>query len=190
MTGRRSGWAEGFILRSCRRAMHRFLNLQKGFDRLRYDTTITEREPMSPDRKARWLRLFLRIYSVASLILFPMLFLGFSLRAPVLDQGGSLNWAIWDDVRDHVGPMLFVIYIVWSVFLFKSAGDLRRYASFLDFTIWANLAHGLLMVVQTTTSHHDFAKIFTDVPWILVLPLVIGSLREAYATPESVEANR
>lgn len=138
---------------------------------------------MSFDRRALWLSRFLRFYSVASLILFPALFLGFSLHAPPLDHGGSLNWAIWDDVRDHVGPMLFVIYIVWSVFLFRAAGNLPRYASFLDFTIWANLAHGLLMVVQTTTSHHDFPKLFTDVPWILALPIVIGSLRGSYADP-------
>lgn len=136
---------------------------------------------MSIDRKAIWLKTFLRVYGFASLALFTTLFLGFALRAPILDHGGSMNWAIWDDVRDHVGPMLFVIYWVWAIFLIRAAGDLRGNATFLDFTIWANLAHGLLMVVQTTMSHHDFLKIYTDVPWILILPVVIGALRSAYA---------
>lgn len=138
---------------------------------------------MSPERKAHWLSLFLRIYGTASLLLFSALFLAFAFHAPVLDHGGSLHWAIWDDVHDHVGPMLFVIYWVWAVFLIRAAGDLPRYATFLDFTIWANLAHGLLMFVQTTTSPTDFPKLFTDVPVILALPIVIGSLRAAYAPP-------
>lgn len=64
----------------------------------------------------------------------------------------------------HVGPMLFVIYLVW-----------------------ADLAHGLLVVVRNATSHHDVFKIFTDVPWIPVLPLVIGEPRAAYASPPTAE---
>jgi hypothetical protein len=139
---------------------------------------------MSPDQKASWLRLFLRVYGAVSLLLFSALFVAFAVRAPILDEGGALKWAIWDSVHGHVGPMLFVIYLVWSVFLIRAAGDLRAHASFLDFTIWANLAHGVLMIFQTATSPHDSAKAFTDVPWILVLPLVIGALRGAYAQPK------
>jgi hypothetical protein len=140
---------------------------------------------MSPNQKASWLRLFLRIYGAASLLLFSTLFVAFAVRAPVLDEGGALQWAIWDSVHGHVGPMLFVIYFVWSVFLIRAAGDLRAHKSFLDFTIWANLAHGVLMVYQTAASDHDSAKALTDVPWILAVPLVIGALRGAYTQPEA-----
>ena len=137
---------------------------------------------MSNDRKAHWLSLFLKVYGIGCILLFSTLFLAFSMRLSVIDHGGLLNWAIWDDVRDHVGPMLFAIYIVWGIFLFRASRDLKNNASFLDFTIWANLAHGVLMVFQTTASHHDFLKIFTDVPWILAAPLVIGGLRSAYSS--------
>ena len=136
---------------------------------------------MSSDQKASWLQLFLRVYGAASLLLFSTLFVAFAVRAPILDEGGALQWAIWDSVHGHVGPMLFVIYLVWAVFLIRAASNLRAHASFLDFTIWANLAHGVLMIYQTAASHHDGAKAFTDVPWILALPIVIGSLRGAYA---------
>lgn len=41
--------------------------------------------------------------------------------------------------------------------------------AFFDFTVWANLAHGVLMTVQMAFSHHDAWKLLTDVPWILGL---------------------
>lgn len=138
---------------------------------------------MSVQRMGWLLRLFLRTYGLASLVLFCSLFVAFAMEAPILATGGPLNWAIWDDVTDHVGPMLFVIYAVWAIFLIRAAGDPPAHATFLDFTLWANLGHGLLMIWQTTTSAHDFAKLFTDVPWILVLPLVLGGLRRAYSAP-------
>jgi hypothetical protein len=45
--------------------------------------------------------------------------------------------------------------------------------------MWANLAHGLLMIVQMLVSHHDAWKMLTDVPYILILPVGIALLRPA-----------
>jgi hypothetical protein len=47
-----------------------------------------------------------------------------------------------------VPPMLFTIYLVWAVFFFLAARNLLAYVSFLNFTMWANRFHGLLMGVQ------------------------------------------
>jgi hypothetical protein len=44
--------------------------------------------------------------------------------------------------------MLFVIYLTWAVFFFIAARKPQAYVSFLNFTMWANLVHGLLMVIQ------------------------------------------
>src|SRR5215472_13093794 len=105
-------------------------------------------------RKAAALRVFLRVYGVLTLAIFSLLFVGFMAQSPMLaEHGGALNWTIWNDVRCgsehmHVPPMLMVIYIVWGIFLLCAAGDPHGYTSFLNFTMWANLAHGALMVVQ------------------------------------------
>jgi hypothetical protein len=70
--------------------------------------------------------------------------------------------------------MLMVIYIVWGIFLLLAARDPQRYASFLSFTMWANLAHGLLMAVQAATEiQHYWSKFLTDIPFVLILAVGI-----------------
>ena len=43
--------------------------------------------------------------------------------------------------------------------------------------MWANLAYGILMIVQRVFSHHDAWKMLTDVPYILLLAFGIAVLR-------------
>jgi FtsH-binding integral membrane protein len=125
-------------------------------------------------------RVFLRVYGVLTLAIFVPLFVGFVAQSPLLaEHGGALNWTIWNDVRCgsehlHVPPMLLVIYIVLGIFLLRAAGDPYGYASFLSFTMWANLVHGLLMAVQAATEmDHYWSKFLTDIPFVLVLALGI-----------------
>jgi len=131
-------------------------------------------------RGRRGFPIFLRVYGVLTLIIFVSLFVGFLAQSPLLaEHGGALNWTIWNDVRCgaehlHVPPMLLVIYIVWGIFLLLAARDPHGYDSFLSFTLWANLAHGLLMAVQASTEiHHYWSKFLTDIPFVLILALGI-----------------
>jgi hypothetical protein len=124
----------------------------------------------------RALTIFLRIYGTVVLALFTMLFVGFVIQAPLLaENGGQLNWLIWNDVRfgndhAHVALMLLLIYMVWGVFLLRAARDPRAHRSFLDFTMWANVAHGLLMIVQAAMDLDRYwSKFFTDIPFVLIL---------------------
>jgi hypothetical protein len=56
------------------------------------------------------------------------------------------------------------------VFLLRSARNPRGYLSFLNFTMWANLAHGVLMVVQAATELDRYwSKFLTDIPFVLIL---------------------
>ena len=123
---------------------------------------------------------FLRVYGVLTLAIFVSLFVGFLAQSPLLaEHGGALNWTIWNDVRCgaehmHVPPMLLLIYIVWGIFLLLAARDPQGYDSFLNFTLWANLAHGLLMAVQASTEvHHYWSKFLTDIPFVWILALGI-----------------
>ncbi|MGA8545934.1 MAG: DUF6632 domain-containing protein, partial [Mycobacterium sp.] len=120
------------------------------------------------------------IYGVLTLAIFTFLLAGFLAQSPLLaEHGGALNWTIWNDVRCggehmHVPPMLMVIYIVWGVFLLRSAGNPHGYLSFLGFTMWANLAHGVLMVMQAAGEMDRYwSKFFTDIPFVLGLALGI-----------------
>jgi hypothetical protein len=127
--------------------------------------------------KTRVLSWFLLVYGVLSVLLFGGLSLGLFMHAPILDKGGVLNWTVWDDMSDHVPLMITVIYFVWSVFLIRASRNPSAYASFLDFTMWANLAHGLIMVPQAFGEHVYHSKFMTDIPWVLILAAAIALLR-------------
>ncbi|MFI9846077.1 DUF6632 domain-containing protein [Nonomuraea sp. NPDC051941] len=141
-------------------------------------------------RKLRTLAVFLRVYGVLSLLIFVPLFIGFMVRTPLLaEKGGPLNWTIWNDVSSgqehaHVPPMLFLVYIVWGVFLLLAARKPLAYESFLAFTMWANLAHALLMAGQAVMDFERYwSKFLTDIPFILILALGILFLRPAERAP-------
>jgi hypothetical protein len=132
-------------------------------------------------KKLAALAIFLRIYGVLSLIIFGSLFVGFAIQTPLLadEPRGALNWMIWNGIRCggemcHVPPMLLIIYFVWGVFFFLAARKPLAYVSFLNFTMWANLFHGLLMAVQAAMMMGRYwSKWFTDIPFILILALGI-----------------
>ncbi|MGV0741391.1 DUF6632 domain-containing protein [Mycolicibacterium sp. XJ870] len=149
---------------------------------------------MSNDSSPK-LRVFLRVYGILTLIIFGLLFAGFMVQTPLLaEQGGVLNWAIWNDVRfggdhAHVPPMLLLIYVVWGVFLLRAAGNPRAYSSFLDFTMWANLAHGVLMVGQAFTDLDRYwSKFLTDIPFVLILAVGIYLWRPRTSEPTAETA--
>ncbi|MER9776936.1 DUF6632 domain-containing protein [Mesorhizobium sp. M0220] len=136
--------------------------------------SVTDRE--------KWLGKFLLVYGCLSLVLFGTLSIGLFFHLPAFGKGGALNWTVWDDMSDHVPLMITVIYFVWSIFLIRSSRAPSAHASFLDFTMWANLAHGLIMIPQALDMNMYHSKFMTDIPWVLLLAGAIGFLRTWPAT--------
>lgn len=118
--------------------------------------------------KLKYLKIFLTIYGLVSILLFGTLFLLTSLNAPVMQDGGALRFMRWDVLSKHVELMIEIVYLVWGIFLLLAARDPFTYWSFLNFTLWANLAHGLLMIPQAFMVGMQY-KMFTDVAYCLVL---------------------
>jgi hypothetical protein len=132
-------------------------------------------------RRLRALSTLLRVYGVFTLFIFGALLFGFAIQTPLLsdDPRGALNWVIWNGIRCskepcYVPPMLFVIHMVWGVFFFVAARRPLAHVSFLVFTAWAYLAHGLLMTGQALT-HFDMQwhRFLMDIPYELILALGI-----------------
>ncbi|MEO7910406.1 MAG: hypothetical protein ABIV47_12230 [Roseiflexaceae bacterium] len=145
---------------------------------------------MNEAKKMQWLKIFLRVYGVLTFLIFSNISVGFLIQTPNMNPGGSLHWLIWDDVTGHVGPMLFVIYLVWGVFFFLAANNPLKYRSFLDFTSWANLAHGVLMVPMALEGSHLYhSKFFTDIPFVLILAIGIYLLRPTVPKEQSIGLN-
>jgi drug/metabolite transporter (DMT)-like permease len=98
------------------------------------------------------------------------------MHASAFRPGGGLYWAVWDDLPGHVAMMLAAIYLTWAVYLLLAARRPADYASFLNFTMWANLVHGLVMA-PGALEHEYHSKFLTDIPWILLLSVAIYLLR-------------
>jgi hypothetical protein len=128
-------------------------------------------------KKLAALAILLRVYGVLTLVIFGSLLVGFAIQTPLLadEPKGALNWVIWNGIRCgsepcYVPPMLFIIHIVWGVFFFMAARSPSAYVSFLSFTMWAYLAHGLLMAGQALTHMStQWHRFLMDIPYELIL---------------------
>jgi hypothetical protein len=137
-------------------------------------------------KKLAALAILLRVYGVLTLVIFGSLLVGFAIQTPLLadEPKGALNWVIWNGIRCgsepcYVPPMLFIIHIVWGVFFFMAARSPSAYVSFLSFTMWAYLAHGLLMAGQALTHMStQWHRFLMDIPYELILALGIYLWRE------------
>ena len=116
------------------------------------------------------LKLFLTIYGIVSIILFGGLFLLTSTDASIMQDGGALRFMRWDVLSKHVELMLEAVYLVWGFFMLMAARKPLSYLSFLKFTLWANLVHGLLMVPQAMMVGMMY-KMFTDIAYCLILAI-------------------
>jgi hypothetical protein len=122
------------------------------------------------------LQLFLNVVGVISVILFGGLFILTATDAAIMQEAGALRFLRWEPFSKHVELMIEIVYFVWGIFLLLAARKPLQYLSFINFTIWANLAHGLLMVPQSHVLAGYHYKLSTDVAYCLILavgPLIL-----------------
>lgn len=132
---------------------------------------------MDEATKLSRLKVFLNVFGIVSIVLFGSLFSLTAMDASILQEGGSLRILRWDVLSKHVELMLEAVYLVWGVFMLLAAKKPLAYLSFIDFTAWANLAHGLVMVPQSLMLDGFVYKMFTDVAYCLILAIGLFLLR-------------
>jgi hypothetical protein len=97
-----------------------------------------------------WLRLLLRVLSVGFLAAFIPWITLILVKAPILASGGSLAPLLrFQPYNAHYESMMAAIHIVWAVMLWRASDDPARHPLFIEFTIWANVAHGVVMLIAT-----------------------------------------
>src|ERR1039458_2185434 len=141
---------------------------------------------MNAQPSFKGLKIFLTVYGVISVVLFGGLFILTLMDAPILQEGGALRFMRWEPLAKHIELMLEGVYFVWAVFFFLAARNPLRYLSFIDFTIWANGVHGLIMLVQSMMMPHFHYKIFTDVAYCLVLAAGLQIMRPRGKTEDAL----
>ena len=130
-----------------------------------------------------WLRLFLRVLSVGYLAAFVPWITLILLNAPILAPGGRLAPLLrFQPYNPHYESMMAAIHIAWAIILWRASDNPVRHSLFIDFTIWASLAHGLVMLIATPLQKGFVMMVMEGLP-LLGIAAVLWWLR-----PRRVEA--
>jgi hypothetical protein len=124
-----------------------------------------------------WLSIFLRVLAVGFLAAFIPWITLILLNAPTLAPGGRLAPLLrFQPYNPHYESMMAAIHIVWAVMLWRAAGNPAKHLLFIDFTIWANAAHGLVMLIATPMQKGLVMTVIEGFP-LLVIAVVLWWLR-------------
>jgi hypothetical protein len=124
-----------------------------------------------------WLRIFLRVLSVGFLAAFVPWITLILLNAPILSPGSRLAPLLrFQPYNANYESMMATIYIVWAIMLWRAAASPAQHTLFIDFTIWANAAHGLVMLVVTPIQKGLIMMFIEGLP-LLVIAGVLWWLR-------------
>ncbi|HET9361790.1 MAG TPA: DUF6632 domain-containing protein [Vicinamibacterales bacterium] len=124
-----------------------------------------------------WLRSFLKVLSVGFLTAFISWIALILLNAPSLAHGGSLAPLLrFQPYNASYESMMTAIYIVWAVMLWRASDDPAQHYLFIDFTIWANAAHGLVMLIATPLQKGLVMTLIEGVP-LFAIAAVLAWLR-------------
>ncbi len=100
---------------------------------------------------AAWLPVMIRLTAVGYLLFFvPNLILASTHHINTLPPLASRLFN-WGDGGDAVAVMFSTVYIVWAIFLFRSARVPHANRLFLDFNLAANTAHFAAMLIMAVT---------------------------------------
>ena len=122
---------------------------------------------MSDAGRLKILRVFLVLFG------FTFLFL------PALTVLWPSGWAWHADGRAYYLEMIFAVYMTLGVFLIIASRNPAAHRSLLWFTVWANVAHGAVMFVQSfgAENHmHNMGHLTGDVPALFLIALVLAVL--------------
>jgi hypothetical protein len=132
---------------------------------------------MNETLRATWLRLFLRVLAIGSLAGFIPWIALILLNARILAPGSTLAPLLrFQPYNPYYESMLAAINIVWAIMLWRASDDPAQHLLFIDFTIWSNAAHGLVMVIATPLQKGPVMMVIESVP-LLVVAAVLWWLR-------------
>jgi hypothetical protein len=68
--------------------------------------------------------------------------------------------------------MFMVIFLVWGWYLWKASFEPKKHSLFIDFSIWANIAHGLTMILIGLLREGELIHLLKD-SVVLLLPAIL-----------------
>lgn len=142
---------------------------------------------MTESKRMAWLRIFLRVLCVGFLAAFIPWITLILTNAPILAPGGALAPVLrFQPYNASYESMMTAVYLVWAVMLWRASADPAQHRLFLDFTLWGNAAHGVVMLIATPLQKGLVMTIIEGVP-LFGIAVVLWWLRPA---PARVRAGR
>lgn len=143
---------------------------------------------MTATARAVWkmglVSVFLKLLSVGYLIVFVSWIALILLNAPILAAGSKLAPLLrFQPYNPHMESMITAIYIVWAVMMWRASTAPARHHLFIDFTMWASVAHGLVMVIATPIQKGFVMTLIEGVP-MFVIAGILWWLRPGYSPDE------
>ncbi len=130
------------------------------------------------------LTLALRVISVVLVVGFLGFYVLVLLDSSLVAEGSLLGALLrWSPYHKAYEGMIVAVYSVWGIFLWRVSNSPAEHKSLIDFTIWANLAHAVEMLVAAFVLEGESIHVIGDV---LMLGLVAGVLY--WLRPVSVAA--
>jgi hypothetical protein len=122
---------------------------------------------------AKWLPPMIRLTALGYLLFFvPDLVLATTHQIQVLPPlfARLFNWG---EGGDAVAVMFSTVYIVWAIFLFRSARNPLAHRLFLDFNLTANSAHFIAMLIMALTmpEHRQHAVGVVALGLLTIIPI-------------------
>lgn len=131
------------------------------------------------------LRIFLRVLSIGFLTAFIPWITLILIKAPILAPGGLLAPLLrFQPYNAYYESMVASIYIVWAVMLWRASRHPAMHPLFIEFTVWANAAHGLVMVIATPIQKGFVMMVFESLP-LFVIAAVLWWLRPVHTREQS-----
>lgn len=141
---------------------------------------------MNEAARMAWLRIVLKLLSLGFLAAFIPWITLILLDAPILAPGGTLAPLLrFQPYNAQYESMLAAIHIVWAVTLWRASDDAAQHALFIDFTIWANVAHGVVMIIATPMAKGLVMTVIEGLP-LFAIAAVLWALRPRRVSPRPI----
>ncbi len=103
--------------------------------------------------------------------------IGLILGASFVQEGHFLGEILMrHPYRWDFETMIATIYIFWGIFLWKASREPEKHQSIIQFTIYANIFHGLLMFVQALIRTQETARLLGDTMHLFIPAAVLWIL--------------
>ena len=84
----------------------------------------------------------------------------------------TAGWS-WEPRQPEYEQMILGVYATLGVFLFLAAKDPAKHASLIWFTIWSNVVHATIMLVQALRDPVERPNLYGDIPALFIVAALL-----------------